>query len=136
MSRADREVAFQLGKFLIVGGTGVVVNNIALYLFVQWLLWPLLVASTLATALAIGNNFVLNDLWTFERSHPLGPLQRLMRFSLVSLSGLCVTTITLWFLVTYLNIHYLVANMIGIAVASCSNFVANATWTWSRSAER
>ena len=136
MPHAGREMARQLGKFLIVGGTGVVVNNIALYLFVQWLLWPLLAASTLATALAIGNNFVLNDLWTFDRSHVSGPLQRLMRFSLVSLSGVCITTITLWFLVTYLNIHYLVANMIGIAVASGSNFVANATWTWSRSAER
>jgi putative flippase GtrA len=136
MSRADREVALQLGKFLIVGGTGVVVNNLALYVFVQWLLWPLLAASTVATGLAIGNNFVLNDFWTFDRRQAPGPLQRLMRFSLVSLSGFCITTITLWSLVTYLSIHYLVANIIGIALASCSNFIANATWTWSGSAEQ
>jgi putative flippase GtrA len=38
MSGADRELASRLGKFLVVGSTGVVVNNAALYAF-YLLIW-------------------------------------------------------------------------------------------------
>jgi dolichol-phosphate mannosyltransferase len=135
MPGANRELASRLGKFLVVGGTGVVVNNAALYAFYQLLRLPLAVASALAVTLAIGNNFVLNDRWTFnQRRH--AALRRFARFSVVSVSGLAITTFTLWSLVTYLDVQYLVANIVGIGLGAASNFVANLLWTWSRSSEQ
>jgi putative flippase GtrA len=35
MSAVDRVLAARLGKFLVVGGTGVVLNNAALYVLYQ-----------------------------------------------------------------------------------------------------
>ena len=70
--REPQERASRLGKFLVVGGTGVVLNNAALYAFYQMLRLPLVVASALAVTLAIGNNFVLNDRWTFGHGRHAG----------------------------------------------------------------
>ena len=133
MSGAHRELASRLGKFLVVGGTGVLVNNAALYTLYQVLRLPLVLASTVAVTLAIGNNFFLNDHWTFNEQHDAAAGRRLVRFSLVSLGGVALTTLTLWALVTYLGVNYLVANLVGIGLATASNFVANFKWTWSRS---
>lgn len=133
MSGADREMASRLGKFLVVGSTGVVINNAALYAFYQIFRLPLVPASALAVSLAIGNNFVLNDRWTFQQPRDAASLRRFIRFCVVSLGGLLVTTFTLWALVTYLDVQYLLANLVGIGLATASNFVANVRWTWSRS---
>ena len=133
MSGADRYLASRLGRFLVVGGTGVVLNNAALYAFYQMLRLPLVVASTLAVTLAIGNNFVLNDRWTFGQGRHADSFRRFLRFSLVSLAGLAITTATLWALVTFLNVPFLVANVVGIGLSTGSNFVANLNWTWSGS---
>jgi dolichol-phosphate mannosyltransferase len=136
MSGADRELASRLGKFLVVGGTGVVLNNAALYAFYQLLRLPLITASALAVSLAISNNFVLNDRWTFQHPRDAASLSRFVRFCLVSLGGLLVTTSTLWALVTYLDVQYLLANLVGIALATASNFIVNLKWTWSGSGGR
>jgi putative flippase GtrA len=63
-------------------------------------------------------------------------LQRVFRFSLVSLASLIITTLTLWALVTLLDVHYLVANAVGIALGTGSNFVGNLNWTWSGSGKQ
>jgi dolichol-phosphate mannosyltransferase len=126
--------ASRLGKFLVVGGTGLVLNNAALYAFYQMLRLPLVVASALAVALAISNNYILNDRWTFERH--AASFRRFLRFSLVSLASLTITTLTLWALVTLLDVHYLVANVVGIALGAASNFIGNLYWTWSGSGQQ
>jgi dolichol-phosphate mannosyltransferase len=132
--REHQALASRLGKFLVVGGTGVVLNNVALYAFYQLLRLPLVVASALAVTLAIANNYLLNDRWTFSRK--AGSLRRFVRFTLVSLVGLTITTATLWALVTLLGVHYLVANVVGIALGTGSNFFGNLNWTWSGSGEQ
>jgi dolichol-phosphate mannosyltransferase len=133
MSATDRELASRLGKFLVVGGTGLVVNNAALYALYQVFRLPLVPASALAVTLAIGNNFVLNDCWTFHQTDHAAWQRRFVRFGVVSLGGLILTTVTLWVLVTYLDVHYLLANLVGTGLGTTSNFAANLKWTWSRS---
>jgi putative flippase GtrA len=38
--------------------------------------------------------------------------------------------------VTLLGVHYLVANVVGIALGTGSNFFGNLNWTWSGSGEQ
>src|SRR5713226_2387804 len=105
----------RVSKFLVVGGTGVLVNSLALLLLVQWAHLPLVPASALATELAIVNNFCWNDHWTFRR--PQFSLSRFAKFNLVSLAGLAITVSTLWILVNHLGLYYLAANLLGVALA-------------------
>ena len=118
----------RLGRFLVVGGTGVLVNSLALLVLFQWTHLALVLASVLAAELAIVNNFYWNDRWTFKRTQL--SLRRFARFNLVSLAGLVITTGTLWILVRHLGVYYLTANLLGIALATAWNFVANSLWTW------
>ena len=134
MSVAHRELTQRLGKFLVVGASGVVVNNAALFTFYQLLRLPLVLASCAAVALAVVNNFVWNDRWTFEQQY--GPvslaIRRFARFGVASLGGLLLTTAMLWVLVNELGLHYLVANLIAAGAAAVSNYLVNARWTYGR----
>jgi putative flippase GtrA len=118
----------QVSKFLIVGGLGTLVNTAVLVILYRLLHLALVVASALATELAIGHNFLWNDRWTFGR-HGLS-LNRFVRFNVVSLGGQCVTVVTLWVLVQHTALHYLVANLIGIGLALVWNLAINMHWTW------
>jgi dolichol-phosphate mannosyltransferase len=104
------------------------VNSLALLLLFQWVHLPLVIASVLSTEMAIVNNFCWNDRWTFGRTQL--SIKRLAKFNLVSLAGLVITTGTLWLLVRHLGYYYLTANLLGIALATAWNFVANSLWTW------
>jgi putative flippase GtrA len=115
-------------KFLLVGGLGVVVNSLALFVLHQLMRLPLVVASLLAVELAIVNNFLWNDRWTFGRKKL--SLRRFFQFNLVSCGGLVITTGTLWVLATHLAAPYLLANLVGIGLATCWNFGINLLWTW------
>ncbi len=118
----------RLSKFLVVGGTGVLVNSLALLILFQWAHLPLVVASALSAELGIVNNFWWNDRWTFRRTQL--SLLRFAQFNLVSLAGLVITTCALWVLVRHLGLYYLAANLVSIALATVWNFTANSLWTW------
>ena len=126
-ARTNR-VARQFVKFCLVGGGGVVVNTAVLYALVDWWRQPLVLASPVAVELAILNTYLWNNLWTFRR--PRLTLARLAKFNLVSLGGLAITTGLLLVLTERLGLHYLVANLIAIGVATLWNFVLNLLWTW------
>ena len=119
----------KLMKFLVVGGLGTLVNTGVLIVLYHHLHVALITASALATELAICHNFVVNDFWTFgQRGLSIG---RFARFNVVSLGGQGVTVATLWTLVRYTNLHYVVANLIGIGLAVIWNFTLNVHWTWA-----
>ena len=124
----ERARLTRLGRFLVVGGTGVLVNSLALLILFQWAHLPLMVASALSAELGIIHNFYWNDRWTFKRTQL--SWRRFARFNLVSLAGLVLTTGTLWVLVRHLGVYYLTANLLGIALATAWNFAANSWWTW------
>lgn len=122
--------ATQLIRFAAVGASGVVVNNLVLYLLHGAVGWPLVPASMVAVEVAIVNNFIWNDRWTFSTRD--GARYRFLRFNLVSLGGLVINTGVLAALVAATRIHYLLANLVAIGAAMGWNFSANARWTWIR----
>jgi dolichol-phosphate mannosyltransferase len=121
-----------LTRFLLVGGSGVVVNSVALFVLYGLAGLPLAVASALSVELAIANNFVWNDRWTFARARrsECRAQTRFLKFNLVSLAGLAITTSTAWLLVQQSGVNYLLANLAGIALATTCNFLASVQWTW------
>jgi putative flippase GtrA len=122
--------AHQFAEFVAVGCSGLVINNATLYALYDFFRLPLILASTVATCLAIGNNFVLNDRWTFNGSRDLPLLAAFVRFFLLSAVGASIGTFSVWALVTFLNQQYLLANLVGIGLGTASNFAANSKWTW------
>lgn len=62
-----KEIVFgSFGKFLVVGGTGFVINLVLYTVFVHSTPLKLAVANQIAAQFAIFSNFNLNNLWTFS----------------------------------------------------------------------
>jgi dolichol-phosphate mannosyltransferase len=121
-------------KFLIVGISGIVVNEGLLWLLKENTGMPLLVASAIAIETSIITNFIFNDYFTFrdrrERSVN-SSAGRFFKFNLVSLAGLAINLSILWLLTTYAGEqYYLIWNLFGIACATMWNYLLNLWWTW------
>ena len=147
LSLLERFLRFRYAKFGIVGASGTVVNMAVLYVaqeFVfQHIASPrerLYVSLALAILIATVNNFSWNRLWTWadrraslnaaEPGAEPGVLGLFMRYAVASWLGIALQySLTLWL---SQHIHYLVANVLAIVVASVSNFIANDRWTFRR----
>lgn len=132
-------------KFGLVGASGTVVNMAMLYLGQEYLFSAIatqrerLYASlALAITVATVNNFTWNRLWTWAdrqvlevRSQPRSGLAwQFTRYAMASWLGIGVQyVLTLWLAH---SMHYMLANVTAIVVASVSNFLANDRWTFRR----
>ena len=125
----EHQVLRRLVKFLLVGSSGIIVTMTALYLLHGAAGLPLIPATALAVEIAIINNFIFNNLWTF-RAGALR-LHRFLRFNSVAFVGLVLTTVLTYVFVDMAGLHYLVANLFAIGAATSWNFIANSLWTWS-----
>ena len=126
------------GRFLrfgLVGGSGVLVNNAILLALVEGLKMPPVPAAVIATECAIVTNFVLNDRWTFadaRRASSRPWYRRFASYNLLTLGGLVLSVGVLAVLHGLAGVHYLIANVVGIAVSTLWNYGSNHQWTWSR----
>lgn len=114
-------------SFGAVGLSGFVVNASLVYLLHGLLHWSLPVTVVLASELAIVNNYLWNDRWTFGRRDP--SLQRFARFNLSSLGGLAITTAITTALAAG-GLPYLAALLAGVGTGAGGNFIASALWIW------
>ena len=139
---------FRYVRFGLVGASGTVVNLVVLYLSHEYLFRAIepvgskpYFSLALAIAISTVNNFTWNRLWTWsDRVHATSVQEgeRLRKRSLAAQFGqyamaswfgiLLQYGLTLAF--THLGMHYLLANVIAILIASVSNFFANDRWTF------
>ena len=125
-------------RFCLVGGSGVVVNLGCFYGFQHLGLIPIW-ASALAIEVSILSNFILNDRWTFKDHHHTLWVHRLIKFHGVSLVGAFIQWgifwgTSQWYLTWESEITgalYL-CQLIGIALGTFWNFLANLMWTWKQ----
>ena len=143
---------FRYVKFGLVGATGTVVNMLVLYLAQEYFFSAigaprirLYVSLALAIMIATVNNFTWNRLWTWSDRRPTAPARladrnnadpgaltvraaQFGRYVLASWFGIAVQYgLTLWL---SHSLHYLLANVIAIVIASVANFLANDRWTF------
>ncbi len=127
----------RLLRFGVVGLTGVVVDMGMLYLLSDptTLALPLTRSKILASELAIINNFLWNDLWTFGDIARRQPgmrqrLKRLLKFNLICLAGLVLNVLLLNLLFNVFGINRYVANLLAIAAVTVWNFWLNLKLSW------
>ncbi|MBD2588014.1 glycosyltransferase [Synechococcus elongatus] len=134
--RLQRWESARFLKFVGAGATGVIVDSVVLYLLhdPSRLGWPLLLSKFIAAEVAILNNFVFNEFWTFgdlargsqRRYWP----RRFLKFNLICSLGIFLNLLILSLLVEGLKLHYLPSNWVAIAVVTLWNFWLNRKLTW------
>jgi len=111
----------QFIKFYLVGLSGIVINLLALYLFIAYL--PFYISSFLAILISIIWNFILNDLFVFKiKKRKL--LERFLLFfggrGLLSKPVQYLSALLFYYV---FGINYLISQLIGIVIASIINWV-------------
>ncbi|MFC5522066.1 GtrA family protein [Polaromonas jejuensis] len=127
-------------KFGVVGASGTVINIVVLYLAQEFLLrgiadfhTRLSYSIALAITVATISNFYWNRRLTWRDRKHAAHYSALFLFSkyvmAAALSIVIQSLLTKW-LALYL--HYIVANLVAIVIASAANFVANDRMTFRR----
>jgi dolichol-phosphate mannosyltransferase len=124
-------------RFGLVGLTGVFVDMAVLYLLhdPSALGLPFTRSKIIAAEVAIVNNFIWNDLWTFRdislRQQGTKQLvKRFIKFNIICLMGLILNVLLSNFFLNVLGIHYLVANLMAIVLVTFFNFWINLKLSW------
>jgi len=140
IKRLRHRINFPWSRFIrfgVVGLSGVFVDMAVLYLLhdPSNLGWGLTRSKIIAAEAAIINNFFWNDAWTFsdlsnQQRGWLKRLKRLLKFNIICLIGLFLNVLILNFLFNALKIHYLLANIMAIAIVTFWNFWINLKLSW------
>lgn len=84
-------------KFVIVGGTGFIVDSLLLYIFALQLHFPPWIAKLISAEAAIINNFTLNNAWSFSHKQinegKRNYIKGLTKFNIVSLGNIVIQTV-------------------------------------------
>src|SRR5208282_4161627 len=124
-------------RFAVVGCSGVIVDMGLLFLLSDptMLGWGLTRSKLIAAEMAILNNFLWNDTWTFRdlSSQQRGLRQRLRRlgkFQLICLAGVAINATLLNLQFNLLGMNRYVANAVAIAAVTAWNFWLNLKLSW------
>ncbi len=140
IGKISKKVNFPVQRFLrfgLVGLSGVFVDMLILYLLSDptTLALPLTRSKIIAGEIAIFNNFLWNDAWTFadvsmQQQGWKPRLKRFLKFNVVCLAGLVLNVLILNLVFNFLIPNRYIANFIAIATATIWNFWVNLKLSW------
>ena len=120
-------------KFAAVGLSGIVVNQGLLWLLTEFGGLQYYISAIFAIEASIISNFVLNDYFTFaDRRTGRGKsfVVRLLKFNVTCLAGAGIQYGLLLLFTSVFGIHYLISNLIAIALAFLWNYFMSSWWAW------
>jgi dolichol-phosphate mannosyltransferase len=140
LGKLNQQIGFPIGRFLrfgLVGLSGVFVDMAILYLLSDptTLALPLTRSKIIAGEIAIFNNFLWNDAWTFadvsmQQQEWHHRLKRFLKFNIICLAGLVINVLVLNLVFNFVIPNRYIANLIAIAVATVWNFWVNLKLSW------
>jgi putative flippase GtrA len=126
----------QFIKFVVVGGTGTLVN-LGVFQLLVWLYERASggsaglfnqIAVGIAFCVAVTSNFLLNRFWTFRHRGRI--VRHFGRFFLVSLIGLGLNELFFTLLHNVAGVHRLVSLLLAILIVMPFNFIGSKWWAF------
>ncbi|MFW6385371.1 MAG: GtrA family protein [Halodesulfurarchaeum sp.] len=125
--------ANRLRRFFIVGIVAAGLQTLLLWILVDIGGLQYLIGAVVAIELTIVFQYVLNNAWTFQITQHVGfgeYLQGLARTNLVRGSAIPIQLGLLYVLVDWIEIPYLVANLLAIGGSGIYRYTLDSRWTW------
>ena len=117
-------------KFLVVGAIGFLTNQGLLFFLHDSAGLAVPAASPIAIFISMVVTFYLNEIWTWHDRGSGRILSRAQTYVPINLGGLAINWAILTFLHEQYDVHYLLANLVGAAIAAVWNFALNNAITW------
>ncbi|MBU6401602.1 MAG: GtrA family protein [Verrucomicrobia bacterium] len=130
-----RRLFGRYARFCVVGGSGVAVDMALIWLLAdpRLLGWNLTLSKVIAAEVAIVNNFLWNDQWTFRRCAAGGWKARggrFAKFNVICTAGIGWSVLLLNLQVYGWHWNVYLSNFIAIVLVSVWNFWLNARFGW------
>jgi dolichol-phosphate mannosyltransferase len=122
-------------RFGVVGFSGVFIDMGVFYLLRTIFGLGLTRSTMLSSEIAIFNNFLWNDVWTFHdltkgQQGKRQRLRRFLKFNLICLSGLIINTLIVNLLFNAFHVNEYLAKLTAIAIVTFWNFWFNLKLSW------
>lgn len=125
-----RSAVRQFIKFSIVGASNTLIDLGGYVILTRAFGVYFIAANICSWLIAVCSSFVLNKYWTFRTHEPARVLNQYLKFFIVSVGALMLSTLILHILVTRWSISDLFAKGITIAFVVVWNFGMNKRWTF------
>jgi dolichol-phosphate mannosyltransferase len=119
----------RLFRFGLVGVSGLVVNQGAIWVFTERLHVYYLLSAVLATQCSTAWNFALSEVWVF-RAERSGRAWRAFWFALLNNAWLIARAPIMYGLTELVGLNYLVSNLISLGVATLARFAIADSRIW------
>ncbi len=116
-------------RYCVVGTTGTIIDLVFLFVLVEYLGFGVIWGATISFILAATNNFIWNKLWTFGNKSKAYHHQYL-KFLIISLVGLGITLLLMYFLHIVAGLWYILAKIITSLLVLYWNYWGNKRWTF------
>lgn len=129
---------FQFGRFLrfgLVGFSGFLVDMAAFFVLRHYLGIPIARSTILSAEVAVINNFLWNDVWTFgdiarSQRGKRKRLKRFLKFNLICLMGIIMQALIVSAMHDFFGMNEFVAKPLAIAIVTFWNFWVNLKLSW------
>jgi len=116
-------------KFGAVGATGVVVDFSFTWVGKEKVGIQKYMANAIGFAIAATTNYFLNRWWTFHSNNPELAMEY-TRFLVVSLIGLGLNTLLIWYWVSKRNRNFYISKLFAMGLVTFWNFFVNLMFTF------
>ena len=118
----------QFGRYFVVGGSAFILDMSSLYLIKERFNLQPVQAVVINQAFILTYVFLLNKKWSFGSTGQTRT--QLAKFLTLAGSNYLISIAWMWFFAHYLPIHYLIARVLNIILATSWNFLLYKYWVY------
>ncbi len=119
----SRNYYIQIFRYLLSGLFAFLVDAFILFTLTEYFNFHYLLSTVLAYSIGIIVTYIINIVWVFDKRKQKRQSIELLIFILITLVGLLITYILMWYLTSKLEIFYLISKVITTIVVFGWNFL-------------
>lgn len=119
----QEKLLIQIFKFGIVGGIAFVIDYVSLIVCKEVFHLNTLLAAAIAFTISVIYNYIASVKWVFDVNKEKDEKTNFIIFIVLSIVGLIITEIIMWFGTDVLKISYLIIKIVATAIVMVFNFI-------------
>lgn len=119
-----KKILIQIFRFGIVGGLAFIIDYFILIFCKEFLHLNTLISAALGFIVSVIFNYILSIKWVFDVNQEKSKKNNFIIFIVLSIVGLILTEIIMWFGTDLLEINYLIVKIIATGIVMVFNFIS------------
>lgn len=113
----------QIIKFGFVGGTAFLIDAGILFILTEFCGIHYLISGAVSFTVSVIYNYILSIKWVFDAKEGNSKVEELAVFIGLSVIGLGLNQLFMWFFVDLLHIYYMLSKIVATAIVMVYNFI-------------